>query len=58
MQPDVKIIFASGYDPDMLRQKALIESSVPVLYKPVPLAELLKKIRAALDGINGKNGRH
>lgn len=50
LQPDVKIIFESGYDPDMLRQKTLLEQNVPVLYKPVPLAVLLKKIRNVLDG--------
>jgi len=50
LQPDVKIIFESGYDPDMLRQKTLLEQNVPVLYKPVPLNVLLKKIRKVVDG--------
>ncbi len=48
-RPDIKVIFASGYDPDMVRQKTLIEQNVPVVYKPVPMATLLKKIRVVLD---------
>jgi len=47
--PDARIIFASGYDPDMVRQKTLLEQNVPVVYKPVPMAVLLKKIRTVLD---------
>jgi CheY-like chemotaxis protein len=50
MRPDIKIIFASGYDPDMVRQKALLEQNVPVVYKPAPMSTLLKKIRQVLDG--------
>ena len=50
VRPDIKVIFASGYDPDMVRQKALLEQNVPVVYKPVPMAVLLKKIRVVLDG--------
>jgi len=49
VRPDIKVIFSSGYDPDMVRQKALLEQHVPVVYKPVPMAMLLKKIRSVLD---------
>ena len=52
-RPGIKIIFASGYDPDLVRQKALLEQNVPVVYKPVPMTTLLDKIRAVLDGNNG-----
>jgi CheY-like chemotaxis protein len=48
--PDIKIIFASGYDPDMVRQKAILELNVPMVYKPVPITTLLKKIRSVLTG--------
>jgi len=54
MRPDIKIIFASGYDPDMVRQKALLEQNVPVVYKPVSMAALLKKIRSVLDNGNSR----
>ncbi len=49
MRPGIKIIFSSGYDPDLVRQKALIAQNVPVVYKPVPMAVLLKLIRSVLD---------
>jgi CheY-like chemotaxis protein len=49
MRPDIKVIFQSGYDPDMVRRKTLLEQNVPVLYKPVPMAALLKKLRSVLD---------
>lgn len=49
IRPDIKVIFASGYDPDMVRQKALLEQNVPVVYKPVPIPALLKIIRRVLD---------
>lgn len=50
MRPDIKVIFASGYDPDMVRQKAILDQNVPVVYKPVPINALLKTIRSVLDG--------
>ena len=49
VHPDIKVIFASGYDPDMVRQKALLDQNVSVVYKPVPVPALLKKIRSVLD---------
>ncbi len=53
LRPDIKVIFASGYDPDQVRQKALLAQNVPVVYKPVPMAVLLKKMREVLDGNEG-----
>jgi PAS domain S-box-containing protein len=52
MRPDIRVIFASGYDPDLIRQKALLERNVPVVYKPASIQTLLKTIRSVLD--NGK----
>ena len=49
MRPDIKVIFSSGYDPDMIRQKAMLEQNVPVAYKPAPIPTLLKTIRTVLD---------
>ena len=54
MRPDIKVIFASGYDPDLVRQKTLLEQNVPVVYKPVPIPALLKKIRTVLDEEKGQ----
>jgi CheY-like chemotaxis protein len=48
--PGIKVIFQSGYDPDMVRRKALLERNMLVINKPVPMVELLKTIRSVLDG--------
>ncbi len=50
MQPGIKIIFASGYAPDLVRQKALLEDSVHLIYKPMSPMALLRKVRSVLDG--------
>jgi len=49
IRPDIKVIFSSGYDPDLIRQKAQLDLNTPVIFKPAPLATLLKKIRSVLD---------
>ncbi len=49
IQPDIKILFQSGYAPDIIRQKALLEDKMPVVYKPISPAELLKQVRNVLD---------
>jgi polar amino acid transport system substrate-binding protein len=49
MDPAVPVLFASGYSPDMLRQKALIEEGVVVVFKPVTPQDLLIKVREVLD---------
>jgi len=52
--PDIRVIFSSGYAPDVVRQRALVDEQVTVVYKPAPPSELLKIIRTVLD--SGKNG--
>ena len=49
IKPDMKVIFSSGYTPDIIRQKVMLEDSAPLLYKPVSPFDLLKKIREVLD---------
>lgn len=49
LRPDIKAIFASGYSPDILRDKAFISSDVTIVYKPTSPLELLKKVRSVLD---------
>lgn len=49
VRPDIKVIFASGYSPEMVRDKASLGSGVTVIYKPLSPLELLKKIRTVLD---------
>jgi PAS domain S-box-containing protein len=47
--PEVKAIFMSGYAPDMIREKAAMADTVPLLTKPLSPTELLQKVRETLD---------
>jgi two-component system, cell cycle sensor histidine kinase and response regulator CckA len=51
IKPDMKVLFASGYDPDLLQQKALLEDGVHLVYKPISPMDLLRKVRSVLDGV-------
>jgi nitrogen-specific signal transduction histidine kinase len=51
IKPDLKILFASGYDPDLLQQKELLEAGVNLVYKPISPMDLLRKVRSVLDGV-------
>ena len=47
--PDIKVIFASGYSPDIVRQKVLLDEDAHLIYKPISPFALLKKVREVLD---------
>jgi CheY-like chemotaxis protein len=49
IKPDVRVLFASGYSPDMLRQRAMLEGAVSVVFKPLRPSDLRKKVRETLD---------
>lgn len=49
IKTDIKIIFLSGYAPDIIRQKALLDDNVMVTYKPISPNDLLKQVRGILD---------
>jgi CheY-like chemotaxis protein len=49
LQPGIKTIFASGYAPDIIRQKTSLDETSQMIYKPVSPVELLKRIRELLD---------
>jgi PAS domain S-box-containing protein len=51
IKPEMKVLFASGYDPDLLQQKALLEDGVHLVYKPISPMDLLRKVRSVLDGV-------
>jgi PAS domain S-box-containing protein len=51
MNPDVHVLFASGYSPDYLRVKELIDEGVDIIYKPISPMNLLKKVKEALNRI-------
>ncbi len=47
--PNVNVLFESGYAPDLIRQKALLNEHLPVVYKPISSADLLQAVRQTLD---------
>ncbi len=47
--PDVRVLFASGYSPDMLSEKSLISEGAAFVYKPISPLDLSKKVREVLD---------
>jgi PAS domain S-box-containing protein len=47
-QPDIKALFLSGYTADIMHQKGLIDPDFNFIMKPVPVNELLRKIRSLL----------
>ena len=51
IQPDIKILFQSGYAPDLVRQKVLLDGKMPVVFKPVTPKMLLKLVRSVLDQV-------
>jgi PAS domain S-box-containing protein len=52
ISPDVKVLFESGYAPDIIRQKVLLDDHLPMVYKPISPTDLLEKVRRVLgDGV-------
>jgi CheY-like chemotaxis protein len=50
LHPALKIIFASGYSPDIAQQKAFLDDRTHLVSKPISPRDLLKKVREMLDG--------
>ncbi len=50
IRPDIPVIFESGYSPDLLQQKALLEKDALLISKPITPTILLQKVRSMLDG--------
>ncbi len=48
-EPDIRTLFLSGYSADIMSQKGLLENGLNFLYKPVPMNDLLRKVREILD---------
>jgi DNA-binding response OmpR family regulator len=55
VMPTVPALFVSGYTPDMLREKSLIEEGAVMISKPMSPQALLKKVREVLDQGNCTN---
>jgi two-component system, cell cycle sensor histidine kinase and response regulator CckA len=48
--PQLKIIYTSGYSPEILKQDSLLARGINFLPKPYDLPALLKAVRLCLDG--------
>ncbi|UCD23520.1 MAG: response regulator, partial [Gemmatimonadota bacterium] len=53
---DIKIMFASGYSKRDIEECAVLDTKIPFLHKPWTLAELLSRVREALDQEVSGNG--
>jgi hypothetical protein len=47
-RPDIRAIFISGYDADIIHKKGIIEEGIEFVTKPIASDKLLTKIRAKL----------
>jgi len=47
--PDIKVLFASGYDSDFAHKNKIIEAGLDFISKPVSPTVILKKVREVLD---------
>ncbi len=54
VRADVKILFMSGYSPDLLHDRGIFDSSEEVLVKPIHPLDLVRKVRAVLDNHSQK----
>ncbi len=55
-QPDLRVLFMSGYSEDRTRDYAELAASEQFLSKPFALQDLLRKVRQILDGSAGPQG--
>jgi PAS domain S-box-containing protein len=49
VRPDIKTLFMSGYSPDLLQNKGILETGEEVLIKPFQPLDLVRKVRSVLD---------
>jgi len=49
-EPGVKALFISGYTADVMHQKGLLDEGLNFMLKPVPMDDLMRKVREVLDG--------
>jgi CheY-like chemotaxis protein len=50
IKPDIKVIFTTGYSPDLVQMKASLEEGTYLLLKPASPTDILRKVRGVLDG--------
>ena len=49
LQPNIKVIFVSGYSGDIVRSRGEIDEDAELIMKPVNATELLNKVRNTID---------
>ncbi|MEW6675895.1 MAG: hybrid sensor histidine kinase/response regulator, partial [Nitrospirota bacterium] len=49
IRPDIKAIFTSGYNAEIIHKKGILEEGFGFITKPFLPQELLKKVREVLD---------
>jgi polar amino acid transport system substrate-binding protein len=49
INPDIKVLFFSGYTADFIENRGLSEDEIELIMKPVQPVELLRKVREMLD---------
>ena len=50
LRPDMKVLFMSGYSPDVIVHQGVLEEGVRLIEKPFSVDDLLRSVRAVLDG--------
>ena len=53
LKPSFKVIFMSGYTDDAILRHGVINTGLTLIQKPFTAAELLRRVRATLDGAEG-----
>lgn len=54
IEPDMKILFTSGYSDDIISKKGILEKGIYLVSKPGYPEELLVKVREVLNGNGGR----
>jgi two-component system, chemotaxis family, CheB/CheR fusion protein len=49
MEPEMKVIFTSGYTADFIKSRGVYEEDIDLLMKPVQPLDLVQKVREVLD---------
>ena len=49
LRPDVKVLFMSGYSPDLLHNKGILNNDEQILIKPLQPLDFVRKVRSILD---------
>ncbi len=53
LQPEIEVLYTTGYAENAVLHNGALEPGLTLLNKPYRQAELLRKIRAILDGEGG-----